>query len=79
MINRTKALLAGAAVTTAVAFGALGTAAAQEETPTPTPAPDQERQAPERGDRSRDDCPEPGSGGESGSADAGFGSDAVAY
>jgi hypothetical protein len=75
MIDRTKALVAGAAVTAALGFGALGTAAAQDGTPTPAPTPDQE-QAPEPGqapDRSREDCPEPGGGSEDSNAEAAYG------
>jgi hypothetical protein len=84
MIDRTKALLAGGLVTGALAFGALGTAMAQDESPTPTPTPTPEQQAPqERGDRQDrpgHDCPEEEQGSGSGSSsDAGFSGDAVPY
>ena len=71
MIDRTKALLAGGAVTLAIGFGALGTAAAQDDatpTPTATPTPRSEQQAPQdRGDRPGHPCPEEGNRQDQGS------------
>ena len=73
MIDRTKALLAGGLVAVALAFGALGTAVAQEEdsTPTPTPTPRQEQAPQDRGDRPDrpdHDCPDEEQGSGSGAS-----------
>jgi hypothetical protein len=73
MIDRTKALLAGGLVAGALAFGALGTAVAQDEspTPTPTPMPQQEQPQQPRGDdrdRPGHPCPDEEQGADSGAS-----------
>ncbi len=81
MIDRTKALIGGALVTGVIAFGALGSAAAQDSTPTPTPTP-QEQAPQERGNPDGHPCPdeEGGSGsGERSGAATSSGGDAVEY
>jgi hypothetical protein len=79
VINRTKALLAGGAVTLALGFGALGTAMAQDDatptpTPTPTPREQQEQAPPDRGDRPDHPCPD-----EEGQDTSAGASDAILY
>ena len=71
-MDRSKTLLAAGLASGALAFGAFGTALAQESTPTPTPTP--REQAPserDRGDRPGHPCPEEEGGSSGSSSDTG--------